>query len=149
MATSVYSGLDMILTINSVITGSVVISGVLLAEDTFKFTPAGDIVTTKQGMEGSVGMNVSNDRSGTLTVKMLATHADNDLLSTCYQSLLLGGSVPLINLHLVKSGGDFTLSGDFLIQKMPELSFGTEMPVMEWSFISGRVDYNPGNFGNI
>ncbi len=146
--TSVYSGLDMILTVSSAVIGSVVISGVELAEDTFKFTPTADITSAKLGMEGSVGMNVSNDRSGTLVVKMLSTHSDNDVLSTCYQSLLLGGSTPLINLHLSKSGGDFTLSGDFLIQKMPELSFGSIMPIYEWTFFSGRVDFNPGNFGN-
>ena len=146
-STAVYAGTDIIITVDNG-TGSKIITGLSLVEDAVKIT-APERVTKKLGMDGSVAMNISPDKSVILVIKMLATSSDNDIFASYLHSLDLGGSSPGIQLRLVKNNSNFVISGLFWVTGAPSPSFGSMVPDLEWSFTSGHVDFTPGAMGNI
>ena len=141
MQNYVYSGLDMIMTVDGIH-----ITGVELVEDAYSFeTP--ERVTIKKNMFGGGAWQVNNDTSGTLKVKIMAVHKDNDIFALLYQTLNLGGAATPAVVSLNKNGGDFVIAGTFMVKKAPNIVAGTEAAANEWELISPGVAFNPGAMG--
>lgn len=141
MANDVYSLFDIVLTIDGKhITGLQNVTDAISIE-----TP--ERVTTVNSIDGGFANQISGDRSGTLNIKLLGTHADNDFMASLYNNLDLGAAAPLNLVTLKKNGGDFVFQGYFNVQGASKGSFGTEMEAREWTLVSGNVSFNPGAMG--
>lgn len=141
MANSVYSLFDIVLTIDNR-----QITGLQNVSDAINITTP-DRTTTINSIDGSFANQISGDRSGTLVIKLLGTHEDNDFMATLYNNLDLGSAAPQNLVTLKKNGGDFVFQGYFNVQGASKGSFGTEMEAREWTLISGNVSFNPGAMG--
>lgn len=141
MVNYVYSGLDLIMTVDGIH-----ITGVEQVEDAYSIeTP--ERTTIKKNMFGGGAWQVNNDTSLTLKVKLMAVHTDNDIMAALYQTLNLGGAATPALVSLNKNGGDFVMAGTFLIKKAPNMVAGTEAAAMEWELISPGAAFNPGAMG--
>lgn len=141
MANATYSLLDIVLTIDGTrITGFQNVSDAISIETQER-------VTTVNSIDGSFANQISGDKSGTLKIKLLGTHPDNDFMSTLYNNLDLGAAAPQNLVTLKKNGGDFVFQGYFNVVGASNGAFGTEMEAREWSLISGNVSFNPGAMG--
>lgn len=143
MANNVFSAKGIVLSVNGVN-----ITGFVNAANAVEYEPNTARVTTQVGIDGSSIFNVSADKSGVMRIRLLATHKDNNYMSTLYDSLELGNQTPLVLVQLKINGGDFVIAGQALVQNVSTGSVGMEAEERTWAFVFGSVAANPGAMSN-
>lgn len=105
-----------------------------------------DMVNKKVGPDGEGAFNLIQDRSGTVTLKLLCTAASNDYLASIYVPLSAGAFVTL-PLLISDTYGNTKLFGNFAIQKCPDVKFGEELEDREWKLVALKMVAVPGRVG--
>jgi len=92
------------------------------------------------GADGGNGLNVSPKKSGTITLKLMATSPVLNYFATLYSSLDI---TPILVPILIKSsqGAEFVLA-DVLIDKI-DIGYGSEWPVREVKLVSSEITIFP------
>lgn len=102
------------------------------SEDSFSLTV---------GADGEYGRARSNNKSGTVTLTLLANVPANKLLlSWLHMDELHGlGKGPLVVKDLLS--GESVFSAEAWITRPPNIEYGNEMGTREWVFTAGRLDF--------
>ncbi len=140
----VYSGSDIVLSIDGRR-----LTGFENLENFLEFEPKIERVTTQEGMDGQFVFNVNNNSAGTLTIKLLAAHDDNNFCADLMAALALGSAGLPYLIHVAKTGGSLVLNGLFMVQGPPSGTFGNMVEARTWKFVSGSVQYYPGSVGSL
>lgn len=96
------------------------------------------------GADGEGARGKNNNRSGRVTLTLLATSASNDVLNSFRrEDLLTGqGKGPLVVKDL--SGRTLAFAADAWIVGAPSVEFGREVSDREWVFESANLDLSIG-----
>jgi len=94
------------------------------------------------GMQGDGVYSQSTDKSGTITIRLLAGSATNDFLNAKVQATDAGAvfSAPLIIKEEGSSAG--ATAARAVISKQPDFSRGNVAGEVEWVFLSDNVAIN-------
>lgn len=138
---AVYSPLDNILTMDGY-----QIKGFQTVANAIEFKTSVERVTAENSIDGQAQLNINPNKAGMLTIRLLASHPDNNKLAAYYQALELGGSCPPILTQLKRNGGDFVIAGAFLPVGPSEGEMGVENTTREWRFISAGAIAFTGAF---
>ncbi len=105
-----------------------------VAPDTkFTLTRSNDLVMPQVGVDGDVALSLSRNRMGTLTINLLGVSDTNQYLALFSRSADTTGIVALPIL-LTGTTGAPAFNGIGWIQGIPEVTYGTEMPTLTWTF---------------
>lgn len=101
-------------------------------------------VTLEVGASGDVVRVFSKDKSGKLTVSVLAASSTNDKLSAIQQSDEANAD-GLGALQLNSNNGTLFVHGDeACIEGPPEINRGAKMPTYDWVFLIANMDVFAG-----
>jgi hypothetical protein len=99
-----------------------------------------DAFTTYIGSDGEGARSKSNDKSGTIKLKLMHTSDANDILSAFAKAdeIANAGSFPM----LIKDGTGRTLcmAENAWVKKMPSIEFGNEIGEREWTIESDNIN---------
>lgn len=126
--------------------GSRRITGLAEGDDAVSVTRRADEVDLTIGATGEGAFSVSNDRSGEVVIKLLASSPDNAYMQGLLQAQrvasLLNTSVTIKDL----GGNDLYFAAFARISKAPDRSWGAKQGAVEWRLLSPQVqDYAGGN----
>lgn len=124
----------------SVIVGGVPLVG--LAEGTpITITRNNDAVTLKKGMKNASGWAENVKTDGTITIVLLSSHPDNDVMST-----LEATKTPFALMIKDNSGRSLHFSESSRIQKSADKVYGDEIQDTTWTILcADLVHFNAGN----
>lgn len=133
-ATTVYSAANV-----NVNYGGHVFTGLGSGNDAIKVERAQDSMSMEIGMQGDATLSQTTDKSGTLTIKLLAGSETNTFLSLKANATDAGSvfSAPMV-ITEVGSSGKVTAT-KCVIKKIPDFGRGATASEVEWVFISGDV----------
>lgn len=118
---------------DKVIVGGIQIVG--FADDT-KLTVSrdNDVMNKKVGVDGDVLLNINQDRTGTLVIRLLETSPSNDVFAG-YLGLMRAGGAKGVTSFVVERAGSYSSinGGQCWIQSQPDRTFGAEGAVYEWT----------------
>lgn len=99
-----------------------------------------DSYTKKVGIDGSVARGKNPDKSGEIEIPLLATSAMNDYLSGIYNLDEVSGR-GYCQIMIKDIRGTTTLAtGIAWIRKLPDITFGSEVPERVWIFDCSRIN---------
>jgi hypothetical protein len=119
--------------------GGHVFTGFGSGDDVIQVSRREDSVQLDIGMQGDGVYSQSTDRSGELTISLLAGSATNDFLTAKANANDVGSifSAPLI---ITEVGSETKVTADkCVIQKVPDLNRGAKAGEVEWVFVSPTV----------
>lgn len=87
--------------------------------------------TAKVGVAGEAAFSESNDNSGMVKVKTMATAGVNRALTALYNA----GNLPLPLSVTDISTGETLVAAKAKIRKLPNRPYGAEVPEREWEFV--------------
>jgi len=117
-------------------------TGLGSGDDAIKVSRRGDGVQLDIGMQGDGTFSQSTDKSGTITVRLLAGSETNKFLSLKAAASEAGAlfSAPMI---ISEAGTDNkTAAMRTVIQKVPDMNRGAKAGEVEWTFLSPVVIIN-------
>ena len=92
-----------------------------------------DLVIPQVGVDGDVALSLSRNRMGTMQVSLLGVSDTNQYLAVFARQADTTGIVTLPIL-ITSSTGAPSFSGIGWLQSIPEVTYGTEMPTLQWTF---------------
>lgn len=114
--------------------------------------PAADDFGDKVGSDGEVARFKTNDRRGTIKVKLLATSQGNSLLSQVRARALAaqnGEDVGVFELRDRSSGVLLAHADKVWVAKPPTISRGREVGECEWTFRAAHLELDPSGSPSI
>lgn len=133
----------------SVIYKGIAIDGFFDGDDQVKLAPTTELVSMKVGADGKGVYNLGADISGTLSLKLLAASASNDILAADY-ALLRAGEFSGGPVYVKSTHGTALFAGTFVIKSWPtDFGFGREDTGRTWELVSTSVEIFPGMAGRI
>lgn len=115
------------------------------ADGTFvKVARATELYTKTVGAGGEVARTRTRDRSGRVTLTLLASSPANDLLTAQFQRDEKDGSgvAPLMIKDL--NGTSIHHAPNAWIAKLPDVEFGKDLPTREWEIDCDALDMTIG-----
>lgn len=122
-------------------------AGAGVSDEGISFAFTGNINTTTIGADGE-GMNTLRaDRSGTVTVRLLKSSPTNQLLSAALAFQRTSSAAHGQNtITLVdRNKGDVVTAEGVAFNKVPDLEFGKEAQIIEWTFDALKISPNLGS----
>ncbi len=92
------------------------------------------------GVDGKMTLSISNDRSGSITFKLMQTSESNALLTALITSQENGAFVPVFVQIKNTQGGELISGTQGYITKPSKLSFGQNANENEWIITVERLD---------
>ena len=99
-----------------------------------------DHVTKKVGLDGEVARAMSANRTGKITVRLMATSMSNDLLSAAAVLDQVDRSADFPFTIKELSGRTLVFTSSAWIMKTPGPSYGKEIGTREWVFDCAQMD---------
>ena len=142
MAISTFSLKNMVLSVNGA-----QVTGLASGDDALSVeTP--ERVTGKNSIDGQGAIAINTNVEGTIKVKLLSFSKSMNVFDLMYQDLQTGSPTPAV-VSLAHNGGAFLLTGEFVVKGAPQnISFGNEVPEMEWELYSPSIFFSPGSLGS-
>jgi len=143
MTTKVYNGDEVFILYGAI----PIISG--RADDEFcTIEQESDDAVDVVGTDGEVAVSRTNDKRATITVKLLQTSKENDLLSAVRNLFVsapggVGGFWPIVVADL-RNGRSLYMGANSWINKPPSVSFGRSATMRDWSFRVGHLTRHDG-----
>lgn len=117
-------------------------NGAGAADEGITFSPSGEMNSMMVGADGSGMHSLHADKSGRITVRLLKTSPTNRLLSALYNfqraSASTHGQNTIAMADTVR--GDAITAQQVAFAKMPDLNYGREAGIVEWDFMSTKID---------
>jgi hypothetical protein len=135
----------------SVIYNGIQIEGFYQGDDLVRIATNNPLVTTQVGADGSGTFNVSGDRSGTITLKLLSSSPSNDLLAADWalissRSSLISTAIRLV--YVRHSNGNALATGLFAVSAPPaDFQFGEKDTGRTWILSSTDIVIVAGRAG--
>lgn len=122
-------------------------TGAGLAQEGISFAWNADINTTTIGADGLGMQTLKADKSGTITVRVLKSSPLNQTLSAALAFQRTSSSVHGQNtITLVdRNKGDNITAQNVAFQRPPNLDFGAEAQIVEWTFSAVTMDFALGS----
>ena len=116
-----------------------VFGGFADGEDVISVARGKDAVNMTIGMQGDAVFSQTTDKSGTITVKLLAGSATNEFLNKKAQATD-AGTLAIGDLIISEVGTEAGVSAEkCIIQKIPDYGRGETAKTVEWVFLSPKV----------
>lgn len=93
------------------------------------------------GNDGAMVMFVTNDRSGTLTFKLLQNSRSNELLTALITAQENNAFVPVFVQMVNTQGGEFVSGTQGYLKRPSNLQFGRKLVPVEWTVVCERLDF--------
>ncbi len=93
------------------------------------------------GVDGKMTLNISNDRSGTITFKLLQNSESNLLLTTLITAQENGAFIPVFVQIKNTEGGELISGTQGYINKPSGIGFGESISESEWTITIERLDF--------
>lgn len=107
-----------------------------------------DHVTKRVGLTGEVVRSINRNRTGKVTLRLLASSMSNDLMSAAANLDRLDGSAVFPFLLKDLSGLTLIATPEAWIMKTPGPAFGKEIGTREWVLDCGQLEmFNGGILG--
>lgn len=122
-------------------------TGAGLAQEGISFSPNADINTTTIGADGQGMQTLKADKSGSITVRVLKSSPVNQQLSLALAFQRTSSAVHGQNtITLVdRNKGDNVTAQNVAFQRQPNLDFGAEAQIVEWTFSAVTIDMALGS----
>jgi len=111
-----------------VIVNGIPVTGFADGDDAISFVYDSDLVADTVGVTGEGAFSESNDRRGTLKLKLLATSMFNDVLSG-----LANGNIEFAAAMVDARGTSVGAGAACRVQKLPDQNVGSAVGVREWN----------------
>lgn len=107
-----------------------------------------DVMTV--GADGEVMHSMKADKSGTVTVRLMATSSANAKLQAMFDAQALSSSAWGQNvITIVNKGNDeTTVCRSVAFQKQPDIVYAEEGQIREWVFNCGKIDTVTGTYSD-
>lgn len=128
----------------AVIWGTIIFQGLAQDGDAISVAYDEDHVTKDVGLDGEVAWAMNANRTGKITVRLMATSLTNQLLSAAKELDALNGTAVYPFIVKDASGLDIHFAKESRILKTPDSSYSKEIGVREWVFDCGQLISNPG-----
>lgn len=128
----------------AVIWGAIIFQGLAQDGDAISVTFDEDHVTKAVGMDGEVARAMNANRTGKITVRLMATSLTNQLLSAAKELDAASGTAYYPLTVKDASGLDIHFAKEAWILKTPDSSYSKEIGIREWVFDCGQLISNPG-----
>lgn len=92
------------------------------------------------GIDGSMTMFISADRSGTIKFKLKQDSKSNELLTALITSQENGAFIPIFVQIRNTEGGEFISGTQGYIPKPSSIKFGGKTEANEWTIVAERLD---------
>ena len=101
------------------------------------------------GADGEGMHSLKADKSGTVTVRLLATSDRNALLQSMYDAQALAASSWGANVITIRNKGnsETTVCRGCAFQRQPDRTYGAEGSTVEWVFDCIKIDTITGTYG--
>lgn len=122
-------------------------AGAGIADEGISFSPNSDINTAVIGADGQ-GMNsLRADKSGTITVRVLKQSPLNEQLSTALAFQRTNSAAHGQNTITLfdRNKGDNVTAQNVAFQRAPNLEFGKDAQIVEWTFSAIIIDFALGS----
>lgn len=122
-------------------------TGAGLAQEGISFAWNAEIGTTTIGADGQGMQTLKADKSGTITVRVLKSSPVNQQLAAALALQRTSSSLHGQNtITLVdRNKGDNVTAQNVAFQRVPNLDFGAEAQIVEWSFTAVTMDMALGS----
>lgn len=97
------------------------------------------------GSDGEGARSKSNNRSGTITIRLMQTSSSNEILSALYKSDDVGDAGITNILIKDSSGSTLAMAENAWIRKLPAVDFARESGEREWVFESDNIQVFVGS----
>lgn len=122
--------------------------GASIAKEGISIALAGDRDVMTVGADGSVMHSLKEDKSGTVTVRLMETSPANAKLFAMYAAQSLSSSSWGANVITVvnKANNETTVCRDVAFLKQPDITYTEEGQMREWVFNAGKIDTVSGTY---
>ena len=93
------------------------------------------------GVDGAMTMFVSNDRSGTISFKLMQNSPSNALLTGMVTAQENNAFIPVFAQCRNTQGGEFISGTQGYIQRPSNMQFGQKLVPVEWILVFERLDF--------
>lgn len=119
--------------------GSHVVEGLGTGDDAIMVTMSEDMMSKNVGIKGDVTFSQATDRSGEVTIRLLAGASSNEFLTAKCEATASGTvfSAPII---ITESGSNSKVTANkCVILRMPDFQRGTTAAELEWQFLAADI----------
>lgn len=122
--------------------------GASVAKEGITLARAADINKMTIGADGRGMHSTSADKSGTVTIRLLKTSPNNQVLMQMVDAQRLSTALAGQNTIVVRQleSGDITTCSQCAFKKIPDLKYAEEGDVVDWTFDSIEIDSILGTY---